>query len=71
MSNPVLANPEQENCCFIGDEGNPQCEQKARFWVGNGWDDYTHVCGDHVESVRCDGDVVADRRVTMRVAGSA
>jgi hypothetical protein len=56
--NLVTAEDEQERCCLLNDAG-ARCSQRARFWVGaNGLDDYTHVCGDHVEDVKREGDVV-------------
>lgn len=61
MGSPVLLTVPNENerrCCILDDTGN-QCPQRSRFWVGsNDVDDYTHVCGDHVEEVRRDGDEV-------------
>ena len=59
MNNPelVTAPDERERCCIIV-EGE-RCKQASRFWVGkNGVDDYTHVCGDHVDEVKRDGDAV-------------
>jgi hypothetical protein len=54
----ITAHDERDRCCLLDDAGN-RCPQPARFWVGaNGVDDYTHVCGDHVEDVKRDGDVV-------------
>lgn len=58
VPNLVTAPDERTRCCVLDDKGQ-RCPQKSRFWVGaNGIDDYTHVCGDHVESVKRDGDVV-------------
>jgi hypothetical protein len=55
----VTASDEKERCCVLDDKGENRCTQKARFWVGkNGLDDYTHVCGDHVEDVKAEGDRV-------------
>ena len=60
MNNPKLitAPNESEQCCLLNDKGE-RCPQRSRFWVGaNGVDDYTYVCGDHVNDVKRDGDVV-------------
>lgn len=41
------------NQCHVLDKNGNRCKQKARFWVGsNPVDDYTYVCGDHVEDVK-------------------
>jgi hypothetical protein len=64
MKNPPLitAPDEQERCCVLEEEGKAEtrCPQKARFWVGKqGFpDDYTYVCGGHVDDVRREGDTV-------------
>jgi hypothetical protein len=63
MKNPPLitSSDERERCCVLGENGSQEsrCPQPSRFWVGkNGVDDYTHVCGDHVEDVRQEGDTV-------------
>ena len=56
----VAAPDERQRCCVLDDAGN-RCPQHSRFWVGaNGLDDYTHVCGDHVEDVKRDGDSVVE-----------
>lgn len=60
MNDPQLVTDsnESDRCCLLDANGN-RCSQQARFWVGaNGIDDYTHVCGDHVEDVKRDGDSV-------------
>lgn len=44
-------------CCYI-DGKDKQCEQPARFRVGQTDLDATFSCGDHVEDLRCDGDTV-------------
>ncbi len=55
MNNPPLVAPKHttgELCCVRDEQGN-RCQQPARFRVeGDSWDDYTHVCGDHVADVR-------------------
>jgi hypothetical protein len=54
----ITAPDEQERCCVL-DKGGNRCPQKSRFWVGsNGIDDYTHVCGDHVQDVKRPGDAI-------------
>jgi hypothetical protein len=56
--NLVTAPDERNRCCVLDDDGN-RCPQRSRFWVGGQvWDDYTHVCGDHVEAVKRPGDSV-------------
>ena len=44
-------------CCLI-DDGGRACTRQAKFWVGTSDYDATHVCADHVEIVKCDGDSV-------------
>lgn len=60
MNNPKLitAPDERVRCCIFDDDGN-RCPNETAFWVGtNGIDDYTHVCADHLDSVKRDGDAV-------------
>lgn len=58
VHNLVTAPDEGDRCCVLDDHGI-RCPQKSRFWVGsNPLDDYTYVCGDHVEAVKRDGDEV-------------
>lgn len=58
VPNLITVPDERQRCCVLDDDGN-RCPQKSRFWVGaNGVDDYTHVCGDHVDAVKRDGDAV-------------
>lgn len=55
----VTAPDERERCCVVVDSA--RCEQPSAWIVrgaGGESDDYTCVCGDHVELVRRPGDAV-------------
>lgn len=59
MNDPnCLTAPDECQCCVLDDKGN-RCLQRLRFWVGtNDVDDYTCVCGDHVQDVKQTSDAV-------------
>lgn len=55
----VTAPDEQQRCCVVID--GARCEQPTAFKLAaadGAWDDYTYVCGDHVELVRRPDSVV-------------
>jgi hypothetical protein len=53
----VTGPDEQQRCCVV--RNGSRCEQPSRFWVGTQpVDDYTYVCGDHVQDVKRAGDTV-------------
>ncbi len=66
-SNPslVTAHDEQQRCCVL-DERGERCPRRTRFWVGaNGIDDYTHVCAEHLDDVKREGDVIMGMTETV------
>jgi hypothetical protein len=57
----ITSPAEMDRCCVVID--GAWCEQRCVVRIsGDGWDDYTYTCADHVELVREDDpDVIVER----------
>lgn len=56
----ITAPDEQQRCCVLNDNGE-RCLKRSKFWVGTQpIDDYTHVCAEHLQSVKRPEDTVVE-----------